>query len=320
MASPTTPSLGSCVLCGARRSIRDACASYAVCRTCGLVRRTGEPSASAPSTGETAWARASIGLRLGRLRAGQAVLVIDGGPGLCAALEDLAGVSATDYPPTDASLASFDALLMFDRLERVAHPTGLLEHSLRWLKPNGRVVVEVSNLELPTGPLRDGLLDGSRAHVLDPFTAREMLLRAGVDVDRVDADERLLVAGEYRPGPTRATSIVPRGEHVAACLDGYRHLERLRREVLSSRSPGEHMGLIGTILERPTFAPHAARVVRELEHLLTRASAHRLGLALCEAVLRGDTPAALRQHCHRAAFLHRVKLGISEPAVVNTAA
>lgn len=316
----TSASHGSCALCGARRAIPDACASYATCRTCGLVRRVGAPSEATSTIAESAWGRASMALRLGMLTPGQKVLVVDGGPDLCSALEDLARVHATDYPPTDAEVASFDTLLIFDRLERVAHPTGLLEHALRWLRPGGRVVVALTNLELPIGHLPEGLLDGSRAHVFDKFTARELLLRAGVEVERVDADERLLLAGEYRPGPSRASSVMPRGATVAASLDGYRHLERLRRQVLSSPEPGSYISHFGAILERPTFAPHTVRVVRELEHLLSRANAHRLGLALCEAVLRGDTPTALRQHCHRAAFLHRVRLGMPESAAVNNAA
>ncbi len=314
----------TCALCDAPSTdaIPDACADYTICAVCGLARRSGAEARGALVRHDeaSAWRRATTALRLGRLEASDSVLVVDGGPGLCRALEDVIGVRATDYPPTGAPLASFDCVLLYDRLERVADPVGLLERALRWLKPGGRVVLEVANLGCPEGVLVDGLLDGSRAHVFDEVTLAGALARAGVEITRMDADARILATGVYRPGPVQVHPGGRRGVRVAAELDGHRHLERLRRAILTSRTPSAHLSGLDAILARPTPAARVNRVVRELERLLAGVHAYHLCLALCDAATRGDVPPALRDHCRQSASLYRAKLGHPEPTYFITPA
>ncbi|MGE0791460.1 MAG: methyltransferase domain-containing protein [Sandaracinaceae bacterium] len=271
--------------------------------------RRGRRRPDAPSSNENAEPNA------GRDADREAVL------GLCQLLAEMASVTATAFPPPSSEpLASYDVVLIYDALELVNDPLELLHGVLRWAKPGATILVETHNLARASGPLDHDLLDGRRAHVFDEVALRIALGRAGIRVERMDAGVKLLARGEHRPGPVAALPVAPRGPRVAACIDGHRHLERLRFEMLRSRDPAAYISNLAAILARPTFDAHVTFVVRDLDHLLERAGAYRLALAVCEAALAGDVPSSLRQHCLHASFAYRARLGLTRPQIVSPAA
>lgn len=279
--------------------------------------------------------QASLALRLGQLEPGARVLEVGCRDGQT--LTHMAGAGLQVYGvepgPEEARQAQqrgvevfvglleeyrpevrFDQVQMFHVLEHLHDPRAALATLTSWLRPGGKLIVEVPNLAQPYGPLEGNFFQNAHLYSFTANTLKALFRRVGLTPTRVvDAGTLFLVGVRDAEAQPFSTTLLDAPEQdgawVATRLDTYRHLESLRREVLEGRTNMDRLGSLVGVLHRPGFEAHIAKTVRELLAFFGRVRAPRAALAVAHAAASGPHSSSLASHCMRAAALYQAQLG-----------
>jgi len=290
--------------------------------------------------------QAQVALRLGDLTAGQRVLEVGcrdgqtlmhmkrlGGvevfgvePGPEEAAQAIArGVDVfvgllEEYAPSEDE--RFDQVQMFHVLEHLHEPLAALTRLASWLKPGGTLLIEVPNVTQPYGALEGNFFQNAHLTSFGANTLAAMFARAGLAPQKMADGGSLFMTGtpDATPGETLprpfAHAMLPDpgqgGDWIAERLDTYRHVQRVKEEILSGHVSMDRLGVLTQMLRRPGFAVHTRESVEALLDVFSRAGAPRAALALATAVVEGPHPAALKQQCQRLIELCHARLAGSE--------
>ncbi|MFK7988482.1 MAG: class I SAM-dependent methyltransferase [Sandaracinaceae bacterium] len=210
--------------------------------------------------------------------------------------------------------APFDQVQMFHVLEHLHDPRGALETLASWLRPGGKLIVEVPNLAQPYGPLEGNFFQNAHLYSFTANTLKALFRRVGLTPKRVVDGGTLFLVGERdalsRPYAEELLDAPEQdGAWVATRLDTYRHLESLRREVFEGGTSMDRLGSLVGVLHRPGFDAHISKTVRDLLAFFGRARAPRAALAVAYAAAKGPHSTALASQCMRAAALYQAQLG-----------
>ncbi|MGF1468086.1 MAG: class I SAM-dependent methyltransferase [Sandaracinaceae bacterium] len=300
---------------------------------------------------EEAWrsrhrAQARGALALGRPPAGGRVLEVGCGDGTTLGfMEELGGVQVFGVEPDVRQAAradergvpcfagsmeeyeppgeGFDQVQMFHVLEHLQDPLGAVGRLASWLRPGGRLVIEVPNVTQPYGLLEANFFQNAHLVSLSPSTLAALLRRAGLVVTRLVDAGSVYAVGHLDPAVPRAElplsfdrSMLDAPEQdgawVAERLRSYAELERLRLEALARPVTFEGLERIVRVLGRPCFEPHLLQAVESLATHLLGQGALRAARAVLAAAARGPHRADVaRGFASSAAALDRL---IAPPA------
>jgi SAM-dependent methyltransferase len=212
---------------------------------------------------------------------------------------------------------AFDQVQMFHVLEHLHDPLDALVRLGRWLRPGGRLVIEVPNVTQPYGALEGNFFQNAHLTSFSANTLSALFRRAGL------APLRLVDAGTlYLVGtPEPASAPLPRpferamlpaptedGAWIAARLDTYRHLERLRQAILRGAPTMPQLTALSEVLQRPGFPAHTAQAVDGIVARLSALGAPRAAFAVLRAAAAGPHPPPLVQRWAREAAARRAAL------------
>ena len=237
-------------------------------------------------------------------------------PGLDeAAKAEKAGISCfvgtiEDFDPGELR---FDQIQSFHVLEHLHDPLSALIHMRGWLKPGGRMVIEVPNVYQPYGLLEENFFQNAHLTNFSESTMRVLLTRAGYSVLRTfdqvalyavaiaDAD---LVAAEL-PLPFSPRLLPDANESaiwVADRLKTYEILERLRVLLLATGPTMELLNELAGTLKRPAFVPHTIQTVRQMADYFMAQDAPRAAMFVAVAASVGPFPAKVCAEFQRLAL------------------
>lgn len=199
----------------------------------------------------------------------------------------------------------FDQIQSFHVLEHLHDPLSALIRMRSWLKPGGRMVIEVPNVYQPYGLLEENFFQNAHLTNFSASTLHVLLTRAGYTVLRT-LDQGVLFAvavpdeqaGDlplpFVPGllPNANESAI----WVADRLKTYEILERLRVLLLATGPTMELLNELAGTLKRPGFTPHTVRTVTEMVEYFLAQEAPRAAMFVVVAASLGPYPAEIRGH------------------------
>jgi SAM-dependent methyltransferase len=201
-----------------------------------------------------------------------------------------------DYDPGDVR---FDQIQSFHVLEHLHDPLAGLIRMRSWLKPGGRLVIEVPNVYQPYGLLQDNFFQNAHLTNFSPSTLRVLLQRAGFTTLRtVDTSALFAVAtpdetAKDLPLPFQP-NLLPNGNEsaiwVADRLKTYEILEQLRVLLLSTGPTMEVLNELAGTLRRPAFVPHTVNTVTEIVEYFVSQEAPRAAIFVAVAASLGPYP------------------------------
>jgi SAM-dependent methyltransferase len=197
----------------------------------------------------------------------------------------------------------FDQIQSFHVLEHLHDPLSALIRMRGWLKPGGRLVIEVPNVYQPHGLLEENFFQNAHLTYFSPSTLRVLLARAGYTVLRT-LDQRVLFAvaiADEQAGPLPLPflpRLLPDANEsaiwVADRLKTYEILERLRVLLLATGPTMELLNALANTLKRPGFIPHTVNTVTEMADYFLSQEAPRAAMFVAVAASLGPYPAEIR--------------------------
>lgn len=203
------------------------------------------------------------------------------------------------YDPGDTR---FDQIQSFHVLEHLHDPLSALIRMRSWLKPGGRMVIEVPNVYQPYGLLEENFFQNAHLTNFSASTLRVLLSRAGYTVLRT-LDRGVLFAvavpdeqASQLPLPF-VPQLLPNADEsaiwVADRLKTYEILERLRVLLLATGPTMELLTELAGTLKRPGFIPHTVRTVTEMAEYFVAQDAPRAAMFVAVAASLGPYPAEI---------------------------
>ena len=200
------------------------------------------------------------------------------------------------YDPGDVR---FDQIQSFHVLEHLHDPLSALIRMRSWLKPGGRMVIEVPNVYQPYGLLEENFFQNAHLTNFSASTLRVLLARAGYTVLRT-LDQGVLFAvavpdehAAELPLPF-LPQLLPNADEsaiwVADRLKTYEILERLRVLLLATGPTMELLNELAGTLKRPGFLPHTVRTVTEMAEYFVAQEAPRAAMFVAVAASLGPYP------------------------------
>jgi SAM-dependent methyltransferase len=262
-------------------------------------------------------------LRLMQERAGVVPYGVE--PGESEAAEArAAGISCFTGPleAYDPGEKRFDQVQWFHVMEHVHEPLQALVTLRGWLKPTGRLVIEVPNVYQPYGALEENFFQNVHLVSYSPWTLPALVRRAGFEVTRVVDGGTLYVVAVPSALAAEVTLPLPflpellgQGAHdtawVATRLGNYAHLEHLSQLCRAGRAPEELAPTLLRCLQFPAFAGHLVEVCALfVERLIARGQLEPAVRVLL-TVVNGPHPAELREEFRTFAG----RLGVPEDAL-----
>jgi SAM-dependent methyltransferase len=201
-----------------------------------------------------------------------------------------------DYEPGELR---FDQIQSFHVLEHLHDPLSALMRMRGWLKPGGRMVIEVPNVYQPYGLLEENFFQNAHLTNFSESTLRVLLLRAGYSVLRTLDQSALYAvaipdpdAGEL-PLPFLPRLLPDANESalwVADRLKTYEILERLRVLLLATGPTMELLNELAGTLRRPAFVPHTVTTVTQMAEYFMAQEAPRAAMFVAVAASVGPFP------------------------------
>lgn len=194
----------------------------------------------------------------------------------------------------------FDQIQSFHVLEHLHDPLAALLRMREWLKPGGRMVIEVPNVYQPYGLLQENFFQNAHLTNFSAATLRVLLTRAGFSVLRtLDQSALFAVATVEEATQTLPLPFVPgllpsaseSAIWVADRLKTYEILERLRVLLLATGPTMELLNELAGTLKRPGFVPHTVNTVTEIAEYFVMQEAPRAAMFVAVAASLGPYPA-----------------------------
>lgn len=204
-----------------------------------------------------------------------------------------------DYDPGELR---FDQIQIFHVLEHLHDPLAALMRMRSWLKPGGRMVIEVPNVYQPYGLLQENFFQNAHLTNFSEATLRVLLVRAGYSVLRtLDQSALFAVAVPDESATALPLPFVPRllpnanesAIWVADRLKTYEILERLRVLLLATGPTMELLNELAGTLKRPGFLPHTVNTVTEMAEYFVQQEAPRAAVFVAVAASLGPYPPAI---------------------------
>jgi SAM-dependent methyltransferase len=223
-------------------------------------------------------------------------------PGLAEAEKaNQAGISCfagtiEDYDPSELR---FDQIQSFHVLEHLHDPLPALLRMRNWLKPGGRLVIEVPNVYQPYGLLQENFFQNAHLTNFSEATLRLLLTRAGYSVLRtLDQSTLFAVATPDEELTVLPLPFLPRllpstnesAIWVADRLKTYEILERLRVLLLATGPTMELLNELAGTLKRPGFVPHTVNTVTGMAEYFVMQEAPRAAVFVAVAASLGPFP------------------------------
>lgn len=216
----------------------------------------------------------------------------------------------------------FDQVQWFHVLEHVHEPLQALVTLRAWLKPTGRLVIEVPNVYQPYGPLEENFFQNVHLVSYSPFTLPALVRRAGFEVTRVVDGGTLYVVArplELHAGTTLPLAYTPEllgtDAHdtawVATRLGNYANLEQLSLLCRAGRAPEELTPTLLRCLRFPAFPGHLVEVCALFVERLVARGKLEDAVRVLLAVVHGPHPAELQEEFRTFAG----RLGVPEDAL-----
>jgi len=202
-----------------------------------------------------------------------------------------------DYDPGELR---FDQIQSFHVLEHLHDPLAALVRMRSWLKPGGRMVIEVPNVYQPYGLLEENFFQNAHLTNFSASTLRVLLARAGYSVLlTLDYGALFAVATPDEQASDLPLPFVPgllpnaneSAIWVADRLKTYEILERLRVLLLATGPTMELLNELAGTLKRPGFIPHTVNTVTEMAQYFVQQEAPRAAMFVAVAASVGPYPA-----------------------------
>ena len=187
-------------------------------------------------------------------------------------------------------------------LEHLHDPLSALIRMRSWLKPGGRMVIEVPNVYQPYGLLEENFFQNAHLTNFSASTLRVLLARAGYTVLRtLDQSVLFAVAIPDEHAAELPLPFLPRllpnanesAIWVADRLKTYEILERLRVLLLATGPTMELLNELAGTLKRPGFIPHTVNTVTEMAEYFVAQEAPRAAMFVAVAASLGPYPAEI---------------------------
>jgi 2-polyprenyl-3-methyl-5-hydroxy-6-metoxy-1,4-benzoquinol methylase len=201
-----------------------------------------------------------------------------------------------DFDPGDLR---FDQIQIFHVLEHLHEPLAAMVRMRSWLKPGGRMVIEVPNVYQPYGLLQDNFFQNAHLTNFSEQTLRVLLVRAGYSVLRtLDQSALFAVATPDESAAALPLPFVPRllqntnesAIWVADRLKTYEILEHLRVLLLATGPTMELLNELAGTLKRPGFVPHTVNTITEMVEYFVQQEAPRTAVFVAVAASLGPYP------------------------------
>jgi SAM-dependent methyltransferase len=201
-----------------------------------------------------------------------------------------------DYDPGELR---FDQIQSFHVLEHLHDPLAALMRMRSWLKPGGRMVIEVPNVYQPYGLLQDNFFQNAHLTNFSESTLRVLLVRAGYSVLRtLDRAALFAVATPDENADAESLPFLPKllpdanesAIWVADRLKTYEILEQLRVLLLSTGPTMELLNELAGTLRRPGFVPHTVDTVTSIAEYFVQQEAPRAAIFVAVAASLGPYP------------------------------
>ena len=202
----------------------------------------------------------------------------------------------------DSGALRFDQIQSFHVLEHLHDPLSALIRMRSWLKPGGRMVIEVPNVYQPYGLLEENFFQNAHLTNFSASTLRVLLARAGYSVLRtLDQGVLFAVAVPDEQAGDLPLAFLPRlltdanesAIWVADRLKTYEILERLRVLLLATGPTMELLNELAGTLKRPGFIPHTVKTVTEIAEYFVSQEAPRAAIFVSVAASLGPYPAEI---------------------------
>ena len=204
--------------------------------------------------------------------------------------------SIEEYDPAERR---FDQIQSFHVFEHLHDPLSALIRMRGWLKPGGRLVIEVPNVYQPYGLLEENFFQNAHLTNFSASTLTVLLVRAGYSVLRTfDQSALFAVATPNEDALTLPLPFLPKllpdasqsAIWVADRLKTYDILEQLRVLLLASGPTMELLNELAATLKRPGFVPHTVSTVTEMVAYFVAQDAPRAAMFVAVAASLGPYP------------------------------
>lgn len=198
----------------------------------------------------------------------------------------------------------FDTIQLFHVLEHIHDPLAALIRLRAWLKPGGKILIEVPNVYQPYGPLEGNFFQNAHLTNFSPRTLSELLRRAGFEVSNVVDAAVLFAVAEPASiedelplpfDPQLMSDQEEDAEWVSQRLFQYAELQDLSDFIVHCELNAEVLERLEICVKKPCFVPHLVNTVSDLAVAFMEAGAPEPALCLVQAAMHGPHPAEILQ-------------------------
>lgn len=200
----------------------------------------------------------------------------------------------------------FDQVQMFHVLEHLRHPLDALVQLASYLRPGGKLVIEVPNVHQPYGALEENFFQNAHIYNFSASTLSVLFQRAGLRVERTFDGPALCMVGVPDESIDRGALPLPfdpamnpaceqDGAWIAERLATYAELEKLRLATLQGKLTMDRLERLCQVLQQPSFEHHLMDVIGTVVPHLLEQQAFRIGMVLLRSAAAGPHRPYIRE-------------------------